>query len=72
MSSSLENFVVTHPDVTLSHTEYGEHYFLGGAVNISTAPTQRLRNFVDHDGSPHRFFVVGELSTFKVIEDSVS
>jgi hypothetical protein len=71
MTTSLENFVITHPDVTLSHTEYGQHFYLGSKVNILSSPSQRLQSFVENEGSPYRFIIVGRLTSFKVVEDSV-
>ena len=71
MATLLENFVITHPEVTLSHTDYGRHFNLGNGINILSAPTQRLQSFVEEGGTPYRFIVVGQLASFKVIEDSV-
>ena len=71
MSTTLENFVVSHPTVSLSHAEYKLHFHLGRAVNIYSSPTQRLRFFVENAGFPYRFIVVGQLTSFKIVEDSV-
>jgi hypothetical protein len=71
MSTSLEDFIDSHPNITLCHTEYGRHFYLGGGVNISSSPTQRLQSFVDDDGPPFRFVIIGELMSFKVVEDPV-
>ena len=71
MATLLENYVVTHPAVTLSHTDYGQHFYLGKGVNILSTPTQRLQSFVENEGSPYRFIVIGHLASFKVVEDSV-
>ena len=75
MTSTLENFMISHPAVTLSHTDYGLHFHLGNGVNILTTPSQRLQTFVEDDGtsggSPYRFLVVGRLASFKIVEDSV-
>jgi hypothetical protein len=75
MSLTLENFVISHPAVTLAHTDYGQHFHVGRGVNILTAPSQRLRSFVENDGSPdgspYRFIVAGQLASFKIVEDSV-
>ena len=71
MASTLENFLVSHPAVTLSHTEYGFHFHLGGGVNILSSPTQRLQCFVENEGVPYRFIVVGRLASFKIVEDAV-
>lgn len=71
MSTSLKNFVNSHPTVTLSHTDYGRHFHLGKGVNIPSFPTQRLQTFVETEGLPYRFVVVGQLMSFKVVEDSV-
>jgi hypothetical protein len=71
MFSLLENFVTTRPDVTLSHAQYGNDFYLGCSVNILSSPTQRLRSFVENEGAPYRFVVVGQLSSFKVVEDAV-
>ena len=72
MTALLENFVVSHPDVTLSHTFYGQHFYLGSSVNISSTPIQRVQSFVENEGSPYRFLIFGQLSSFKVVEDAVS
>lgn len=71
MISPLEDFVNAHPTVTLSHTHYGLHFHLGDGVNILSTPPQRLQSFVEDDGSPYRFIVVGKLSSFKIVEDTV-
>ena len=71
MTTFLENFMVNHLDVILSHTEYGHHFHLGGGITISTSPTQRVQSFVECEGSPYRFIVVGELTSFKIVEDAV-
>ena len=71
MPMMLENYMVAHPAVTLSHTEYGHHFHLGRSVNIPTLPAQRLRSFVEDEGTPYRFMVIGRLASFKVAEDSV-
>lgn len=71
MSTMLENFVFAHPTVTLSHTDYGKHFRLGAGVNILSAPTQRVQSFVEQDGAMYRFLVVGQLTSFKVVEDAV-
>ena len=71
MTTLLETFVINHPDVTLSHTDYKEHFHLGCGVNIVTAPTQRVHSFVETDGSPYRFLIVGQVASFKVVEDAV-
>jgi hypothetical protein len=71
----LETFMTSHPAVTLSYTDYGQHFYLGKGVNIPVTPPQRLRSFVKNDGSsgdsPYRFFVIGQLASFKVVEDTV-
>lgn len=71
MTTLLENFVITHPDVTLSHTNYGQHFHLGNSVNILSSPGQRVHSFVESEGAPYRFMIVGQLSSFKVVEDAV-
>lgn len=75
MTSTLENFVISHPAVTLSHTDYGLHFHVGRGINVLTIPSQRVRTFVENDGSlegsPYRFLVVGQLASFKIVEDSV-
>jgi hypothetical protein len=71
MTTSLEDFVIAHPQVTLSHTVYGQHFYLGHGVNILSSPAQRLQAFVEDEGSPYRFILVGQLTSFKVVEDSV-
>ena len=75
MTSTLENFMISHPAVTLSHTDYGLHFHLGNGVNILMTPTQRLQTFVEDDGTPgrssYRFLVVRRLASFKIVEDSV-
>lgn len=75
MTLMLENFVMAHPSVTLSHADYGSQYHVGRGVNIQTSPPQRLHHFVENDGSPdgspYRFIIVGRLATFKIVEDSV-
>ena len=61
-----------HPGVTLSHTDYGLQFHLGTGTNIASAPTQRLQTFVENgSASPYRFLVIGRLSSFKIVEDSV-
>jgi hypothetical protein len=71
MTTSLIKFVHSHPSVTLSFTEYERHFHLGYGVNIPSTPTQRLHSFVELEGSPYRFIVVGNLKSFKVVEDAV-
>ena len=71
MATLLGNFVITHPEVTLSHTDYGHQFSLGPGTNILSTPTQRLQSFVEEGGSPYRFIVVGQLASFRVVEDSV-
>jgi hypothetical protein len=71
MTTMLENFVFTHPDVTLSHTLYGQHFYLGSGVNILSSPNQRIQSYVENEGSPYRFLIVGQLKSFKVVEDAV-
>jgi hypothetical protein len=71
MTTLLENFVVAHPDVTLSHTEYGLHFNTGNTINLLSAPPQRVQSFVENEGSPYRFMIVGQLASFKVVEDAV-
>jgi hypothetical protein len=73
MSTFLEDFVVAHPAATLSHTKYGQHFYLGYGVNIVSSPAQRLQFFVENgsEGTPYRFLIVGRLSSFKVVEDAV-
>jgi hypothetical protein len=72
MTSTLENFVVSHPAVTLSDTDYGRQFHLGTGISISSSPSQRLQTFVENGGgAPYHFMVIGRLSSFKVIEDSV-
>jgi hypothetical protein len=72
MTTLLNKFVLSHPSVTLSYTDYGRHFHLGYyGVNIPSSPTQRLQSFVELEGSPYRFIVVGQLMSFKVVEDSV-
>jgi hypothetical protein len=71
MSNPLENFVINHPDVTLSHTDYGQHFHLGCGVNILTSPAQRVHSFVEIEGSSYRFLIVGQVASFRVAEDAV-
>ena len=73
MSKFLKNYVLGHPTVTLSHTDYGEHFVLGCGINIPSSPTQRIRSFVEngHAGALYRFMVIGRLTSFKVVEDPV-
>jgi hypothetical protein len=71
MTTTLENFVIAHPQVTLSHTDYGQHFYLGCSINILSSPAQRIQAFVEDEGSPYRFIVVGQLTSFRVVEDSV-
>jgi hypothetical protein len=71
MTTMLEDFLFSHPDVTLSNTRYGENFHLGSGASVMSSPVQRLRSFVENEGSPYRFFVVGRLTSFKVIEDVV-
>ena len=63
--------MIFHPAATLSHTDYGEDFHLGGGVNIQSSPTQRLWSFVENEGTPYRFIIIGQLTSFKVIEDPV-
>ena len=58
--------------ITLSDMEYGRHFHLGHGVKIPSSPSQRLQSFVDSEGTPYRFIVVGQLKSFKVVEDAVS
>ena len=71
MTTLLENYVVSHPYVTLSHTEYGHHFYLGCGVNILSSPCQRVQTFVENEGSLYRFIIVRQLMSFKVVEDAV-
>jgi hypothetical protein len=75
MTSMLETFMTSHPAVTLSYADYGQHFYLGKGVSIPVTPPQRLRSFVENDGSSgdsaYRFFVIGRLASFKVVEDTV-
>jgi hypothetical protein len=71
MTSLLETFVSNHPDVTLSHTCYRQHFYLGRGINIVSSPPQCVRNFVEIEGSPYRFLIVGQVASFKVVEDAV-
>ena len=68
---TLENFIAAHPHVTLSHTNYGQHFYLGGDVSILSAPAQCLQAFVEEEGTPYRFLVVGRLASFRVVQDCV-
>ena len=74
MSRSLNESVIGFPSIrviTLSHTIYGRHFHLGDSVNIPSSPMQRLQSFVELEGTPYRFILVGQLMSFKVVEDSV-
>jgi hypothetical protein len=71
MTTLLENFVINHPDITLSHMDYGQHFHLGCGVNISSSPTPCVQSFVENEGSPYRFIIVGELMSFRVVEGAV-
>ena len=73
MSRLLKDFVLGHPAVTLSHTKYRHHFRLGNGINIILRPTQCLRSFVEawSEGSPYHFLVVGQLMSFKVVEDAI-
>ena len=71
MSLMLEKFLRENPNMTLSDTCYGQHFHLGCAVNILSVPTQRLQSFIEKHGDPYKFIVVGQLASFKVVEDAV-
>ena len=71
MTTLLENFIISHLAVTLSHMDYGHHFHLGSTINIMSSPTQCLQLFVETKGSPYRFIIVGKLMSFKVAEDTV-
>ena len=71
MTTYLENFLVNHPGVTLSHTEYGKQFCLGNGVNILSSPSQRVQTFIENEGAPYQFMIVGQLMSFKVVEDAV-
>jgi hypothetical protein len=71
MCTLLENYVITHPAATLSYSVYGTHFGLGCGINILSSPTQRLQSFIEKEGKPYRFIVVGQLASFKVVEDPV-
>jgi hypothetical protein len=71
MTTSLANFLFHHPTLTLSYTDYGRDFLLGPGVNISSSPTQRLQSFVARGGTTFRVVVVGQLTSFKVVEDPV-
>jgi hypothetical protein len=71
MPMSLEDFVGLHLTITLSQLQYGQHFGLGRPTHIGTSPTQHVQSFVDDEGVPYRFMVVGRLMSFKVVEDSV-
>ncbi|KAF8803390.1 hypothetical protein BYT27DRAFT_7340883 [Phlegmacium glaucopus] len=60
----------SYPSVALSCTDYGHHFHLGHGAHIPSTPTQRLQSFVEIEGSPYRFVVIGQLSSFEVAEDS--
>jgi hypothetical protein len=73
MSNSLNKAANPYPTiVTLSDMEYGRHFHLGHGVKIPSSPSQRLQSFVNLEGTPYRFVLVGQLKSFKVVEDSVS
>jgi hypothetical protein len=59
MPMSLEDFVEQHPMVTLSQVEYGHDFGLGRGIHVGTTPTQRVQSFVNAEGVPYRFMVVG-------------
>ncbi|KAF8814987.1 hypothetical protein BYT27DRAFT_7249570 [Phlegmacium glaucopus] len=69
MTTRLETFIFSYPDVTLAHAGYGRHFHLGHANSIFSTPRQQFQSFIDIEGTPYRFIVVGQLSSFKVIED---
>jgi hypothetical protein len=71
MTTLLETFVINHPDVTLSDTDYRHHFHLGGGVNIVSSPAQRVHSFVENEGSSYRFLIVGQVASFRVVEDAV-
>ena len=75
MTSTLENFIISHPAMTLSHADYGLHFHVGRGVNIQMSPPQHFHYFVKNDGSPegspYRFIIVGHLTSFKIVEDTV-
>ena len=72
MATLLENFVSTHPDFALSHTTYGQYFHLGNSVNILSSPGQQVHSFIESEGAPYRFMIVGQLLSFKVVEDAVN
>ncbi|KAF8798656.1 hypothetical protein BYT27DRAFT_7264773 [Phlegmacium glaucopus] len=69
MTTLLHKFVLSYPDVTLSHTEYGRHFHLGHGARLFSSPTQHIQSFVEIEGLPYRFIVVGRLMSFKVVDD---
>ena len=71
MPMSLDDFIDLHPMVTLTQPEYGQDFGLGRRIHIGTSPTQCVQSFVNADGLPYRFLLVGRLMSFKVVEDSV-
>lgn len=72
MGSSLNKTTKPYPTtIMLSHTDYGRHFHLGYGINIPTSPSQRLQSFVQSEGLPYRFVMVGQLMSFKVVEDPV-
>ena len=72
MATLLENFVSTHPDFALSHTTYGQYFHLGNSVNILSSPGQQVHSFIESEGAPYQFMIVGQLLSFKVVEDAVN
>jgi hypothetical protein len=71
MPTCLEDIVESYPLVTLPYAEYGRDFGLGRAINIGTSPAQRIQSFVDEEGSPYHFIIIGRLTSFNVVEDSV-
>ena len=71
MTLLLETFLQNHPDVTLSDTVYRQQFYIGCGVNISSSPAQCVRSFVEIEGSPYCFLIVGQVASFKVVEDAV-
>lgn len=71
MTSLLETFLQNHPDITLSYTVYRQQFYIGRGVDIPSSPAQCVRSFVEIEGSPYHFLIVGHVASFKVVEDAV-
>ncbi|KAF8798367.1 hypothetical protein BYT27DRAFT_7264937 [Phlegmacium glaucopus] len=70
MVSMLHDFVLCYPAVTLAYAQYGQDFHFGNASQLLSSPMQHFQSSVESDGSAYHFIVIGQLTGFKVMDDS--